>query len=47
NDLYEIVTFIAKTMKVKLIKILYSEKMAILPDEFDTVLEFLSRKYPD
>ncbi|CAG8772844.1 27773_t:CDS:1, partial [Racocetra persica] len=36
-----------KTMKAKLIKILYSEKMATLPDEFDTVLEFLSCKYPD
>ncbi|CAG8779930.1 1514_t:CDS:2, partial [Racocetra persica] len=36
-----------KTMKAKLIKILYSEKMATLSDEFDTVLEFSSRKYPD
>ncbi|CAG8756983.1 2878_t:CDS:1, partial [Dentiscutata erythropus] len=36
-----------KTIKAKLIKILYSEKMATLPDEFDTVLEFPSHKYPD
>ncbi|CAG8820298.1 11546_t:CDS:1, partial [Dentiscutata erythropus] len=36
-----------KTMKAKLIKILYSEKMATLSNEFDTVLEFPSCKYPD